>query len=178
MNEIEAFKGQMIKEFEMTGLGKLTYFLGMVFTEISKGLVMHQMMYAPDIMKRFNMVCCNPASSPADVNLKLMMNEEEELVHPTMFKKIVGSLSYLRNSRPNIAYAVGTISRFMIEPRTSHLLAAKRVMRYNKGTLEYGILFPKCLIENSIELIVYSDADWCGGINKIERLPQATYSIF
>ena len=90
------------------------------------------------------------------------MNEEEELVDPTLFKQIVGSLRYLFNSRPDIAYAVGIISRFMSEPRASHLLAAKRVMRYISGTLEFDILFLKCLNENYMELISYSDADWFG----------------
>jgi len=50
----------------------------------------------------------------------------------------------------------------MSEPRESHLLAAKRVMRCIKGTLQYGILFPKCLNESFMELMAYSDADWCG----------------
>ena len=81
---------------------------------------------------------------------------------PTLFKQIVGSLRYLCNSRPDIAYAVGIISRFMSEPGVSYLLAAKRVMRYIKETLQYGILFHKGLNENSMELIAYSDADWCG----------------
>jgi len=63
------------------------------------------------------------------------MNEEEELVDPTLFKQIVGSLRYLCNSSPDIAYVVGIISRFMSEPRVSHLLEVKRVMRYIKGTL-------------------------------------------
>lgn len=157
VNEIKAFKGQMMKEFEMTDLGKLTYFLGMEFTEISEGLVMHQMKYASDILKRFKMVSCNPSSSTVETNLKLMVNED-----PTLFKQIVGSQRYMCNIIPDIAYAVGIISRFMGEPRASHLLAAKRVMTYIKGTLEYGILFHKCMNENSMELIAYSDADWCG----------------
>jgi len=97
-----------------------------------------------------------------ETNVKLVMNEEEEHVDPTLFKQIVGSLRYLCNSRPDIAYVVGIISRFMSEPRVSHLLAAKRVMRYIIGTPQYGILFSKCLNENSMELIEYSDADWCG----------------
>ncbi|XP_024640654.1 uncharacterized mitochondrial protein AtMg00810-like [Medicago truncatula] len=135
------------------------------------------MKYAYDILKRFNMLSCNPASSLAEVNLKLVINEDEELVDPTLFKKMVGSLRYLCNIRRDIAYAHGIISRFMSEPRTSHLLAAKRVTRYIKGILEYDILFPKCLIEDFMDLIAYFDADWCG-ISKIERTPYATCSNF
>lgn len=69
----------------MTDLGYLTYFLGMEFTEVAEGLVMHQMKYASDILKRFNMMNCNPSSSPAETNVKLMMNEDEEPVNPTLF---------------------------------------------------------------------------------------------
>ena len=94
----------------MTDLGKLTYFLGMEFIEVPEGLAMCQMKYASDILKRFNMVNCNPSSSNAETNLKLVMNDEEELVDPTLFKQIVVSLRYLCNSRPDIAYSVGIIS--------------------------------------------------------------------
>lgn len=68
---------------------------------------MHQKKYAFDILKRFNMLSCNPTSTPTDVSLKLVNNEDEELVDPTLFKKIVGSLRYLCNSRPYISYAIG-----------------------------------------------------------------------
>jgi hypothetical protein len=84
VKEIEAFKSQMMSEFEMSDLGKLTYFLGMEFTEVAEGLVMHQMEYASDILKRFNMMNCNPSSSPAETNVKPVMNEEEEPVDPTL----------------------------------------------------------------------------------------------
>ena len=162
MNEIEAFKGQMMKEFEMTDLCKMTYFIGIEFTKTSEGLVMHQMKYVSDMLKRFNMLSYDPASSPVEVNMKLVNNEDEELVDPTLFKQIVGSLRYLCNSRPNIAYSVGIVSRFMSKLISSHLIADKRVTRFIKGTMEYGILFPKCLNEASMELIAYSDEDWCG----------------
>ena len=98
VNEIEAFKTQMMNEFEMSDLGNLTYFLGMEFTEVAEGLVMHQMKYASDILKRFNMNYNSSSSSPAETNMKLGMNEEEP-VDPTLFKQIVGSLRYLCNSR-------------------------------------------------------------------------------
>lgn len=87
----------------------------------------------------------------------------------------MGSLRYLCNSRPDIAYAVGIISRFMSEPRAFYPLAAKRVMKYIKETLEFGILFPKCLNVNSMELIAYSDADWCG--DKQDRKSTSGYSF-
>jgi hypothetical protein len=92
--------------------------------ESAEGLVMHQRKYALDVLKRFNMLDCNSTLTPAEVNLKLEKNENEELVDSTLFKQVTGSLRYLCHSRPDILYAIGVISRFMSEPRTSHLFAA------------------------------------------------------
>jgi hypothetical protein len=75
--------------------------------------------------------------------LKLVLNSEEKQVDPTLYKQIVGSLRYRCNSRPDICFAVGTVSRFMSNPRTSHSLAAKRILRYLKGKMELGLLFLK-----------------------------------
>jgi len=96
VKDIEAFKTQMMNEFEMSDLGNLTYFLGMEFTEVAEGLVIHQKKYASDILKRFNMMICNPSSSLAETNVKLVMNEEEEPVDPTLFKQIVGLILHMQ----------------------------------------------------------------------------------
>ncbi|RDX81581.1 DEAD-box ATP-dependent RNA helicase 39, partial [Mucuna pruriens] len=87
---------------------------------------------------------------------------DEELVGPTHYRKIFGCLRYLCNTRPDLSFGVGLISRFMQEPRQSHLLAAKRILRYVQGTIDFGVLFPKGEAEKELELIGYSDSDWCG----------------
>ncbi|XP_045810869.1 secreted RxLR effector protein 161-like [Trifolium pratense] len=81
-----------------------------------------------------------------------------------MFRQIVGSLRYVCNSRPDICYAVSVISRFMHDPRKPHMIAAKRILRYLKGTLELGLLFPIGTSSAGSTLIGYSDSDWCGDI--------------
>ena len=72
------------------------------------------------------------------------MHEELKSIekNETKFKRIVGSLRYLCNSRTYLAYSVGLISRFMSNPKKSHMLATKRLLRYIQGTTDYGILFP------------------------------------
>ncbi|XP_019431814.1 PREDICTED: uncharacterized protein LOC109338918 [Lupinus angustifolius] len=67
---------------------------------------------------------------------------------------MVGSLRYICNSRPNIAYGVGFISRFVENPKQSHLLAVKRMLRYLKGTIGYGILYPTNMDSNA-------PVSWC-----------------
>jgi hypothetical protein len=83
-------------------------------------------------------------------------------VDATLFKQVVGSLRFICNTRPDINYDVGSVSRFMSNPKTPHLIAAKRILRYLKGTKEYGLNFPTSDTEGKMELEGFSDSDWCG----------------
>ncbi|KAE9591253.1 putative RNA-directed DNA polymerase [Lupinus albus] len=123
-------------EFEMIDLGRLSYFLCMEFTLTYSRLVMHQKKYIKEVLKRFNMATCNPISTPTATNEKLDKDEEGEEVDDTRFKKIVGCLRFLCNSRPDICHGVGLVSRFMSNPRKSHMLAAKRLLKYIQGTTD------------------------------------------
>lgn len=119
------------------------------------------------------MLQCNPAETPAEIGLVLGKDESEDAVDPTYFKQIVGSLWYLCNSIPDLAFTVGLISRFLESPRNSHLLAAKRIIRYIKGTCNYGVLFPYKSSEFGVNLHGYTDSDWCG--DKSDRKSTAGY---
>ncbi|XP_057452665.1 secreted RxLR effector protein 161-like [Lotus japonicus] len=77
---------------------------------------------------------------------------------------MVGSLRYICHTRPEISFSVGVVSRFMSDPRQSHLLAIKKIMRYLRGTLDLGILFPHQKSNCNLKLVSYSDSDWCGDI--------------
>jgi len=147
-------------EFEMTDLGKLSHFLGLEFNQVQKGMFMHQSRYALEVFKKFGMLNCNPSSTPAELGLKLEKDPEEELVDATEFRKLVGSLRYLCNSRPAIYFSVSLISRFMKKPRVSHMQAAKRVLRFIKGTIENGVLFPFEVKSGESDMFSYTDFDW------------------
>ena len=153
----------MMVKFKMSDLGKLSYFLGMEFLTTSKGIIIHKRKYATDVLKRFSMIECNLATTLAKVNLKLdATSDDDEEVDPTLFKQLIGCLRYLCNSRTNIALSIGLVSRYMSKPRKSHLMAAKRILRYINDTLEYGVLFSSKLVQQKNELIGYSNSDWCG----------------
>ncbi|CAM8895114.1 unnamed protein product [Rhodiola kirilowii] len=93
-----------------------------------------------------------------------------ELMNPTYFKSIVGSLHYLTSTRPDIVYGVGIISRFMEQPQQSHLLAAKRILRYINGTSDYGIMYSHT---NVFCLTGYTDSDLAGDVET--RKTEAEY---
>lgn len=88
----DQFKVKMKLVFEMTSLGKLSYFLGMKFLDTSMGVIMHQEMYANEILTIFNILECNSAITPSDKNLKFEepYASEEDNVDATTFRKSVG----------------------------------------------------------------------------------------
>jgi hypothetical protein len=126
----------------MTDLGNMVYFLGMEILYSEEGIILHQMKYELELLKRFKLENCKVVVTPSETNHKLDSDSDGEDVDATTFKQLVGSLRYLCNTRPNICYGVGVVSRFMSKPKWSHYQAAIRILRYVKGTLKFGVLFP------------------------------------
>jgi len=81
------------------------------------------------------------AITPTVMGLKLSKEDNSKDFDPSLYKSIVGSLMYLTATRPDIMYAVSLISRFMEKPKEAHWQAAKRILRYVKGTKRYGIFY-------------------------------------
>ena len=92
-------------------------------------------------------------------NVKLSCDDGSKEVNATMHRQMVGSLNYLTTTRPDIAYSVSVLSQFMAKPQESHWNAAKTVLRYLKGTLDFGIKYTDASV---VELTGYSDSDWAG----------------
>lgn len=161
---IQQFKDEMRCCFEMTDLGIMKYFLGMEVTQLSCGIFICQQKYASDVLRRFKMEECKPVGTPMATNLKLSKDDDTSKVDGSMYRSLVGSLLYLTASRPDILFVVNVLSRFMSSPKETHFSAAKRVLRYIKGTADLGIFFPKSANE-SLSLIGYSDSDWGGCVD-------------
>jgi hypothetical protein len=94
-----------------------------------------------------------------NINLKLTSKEGNEFEDATKYKQLVGSLIYLTTTRPNISFVVGILSRFMQKPCEGHWSAAKRVLKYLKGTQDFGLKYSKV---DDFNLIGYSDSDFDG----------------
>ncbi|KAE8728448.1 hypothetical protein F3Y22_tig00004355pilonHSYRG00008 [Hibiscus syriacus] len=156
------FKDVMMKEFEMTDMGLMAYYLGIEVKQQNDGIFISQESYAKEILKKFKMENCKPISTPAEYGIKMTKHEEGESVDPTFFKSLVGSLRYLTYTRPDILHAVGLVSRYMESPTTTHFKAAKRILRYLKGTIDFGLFYS---VSNDYKLVGYSDSDWGGDID-------------
>ncbi|KAD3337417.1 hypothetical protein E3N88_32937 [Mikania micrantha] len=120
MSIIVEFKRQMMRQFEMSDLGLLNYYLGIEVQQGDSGIVVKQERYARRILREFGMGECNPAKCPMEPGVKLSKDEDDTQVDATLYKRIVGSLRYLINTRPDLAYSVGIVSRYMENP-SSHI---------------------------------------------------------
>ena len=109
-----------------------------------------------DILKRFWMMDCKALTTPMASNLKLLIDASSEAVDAMMYRQMIGSLMYLMNTRLHICFVVNTLSQFLTDSRRVHLLAAKHVLRYLKGTIEYGL---KYATDHKINLHGYVDLD-------------------
>ena len=78
-------------------------------------------------------------STPMTTNLKLLGDTSSGTIDATLYRQMIGSLMYLTNTWPDICFAVNTLSQYMVDPRQVHLVAAKHVLRYLKGTIDYGL---------------------------------------
>ncbi|CAL2235242.1 unnamed protein product [Prunus armeniaca] len=149
----------MMHEFDMSDLGLMHYFLGTEVVQSSARIFISQKKYVQEILDMFEMKDCNSVCTPTEIGLKLVKNSGEKKVDQTLYKQIVGSLMYLTATRPDIQHAVSLISRYMECPEVPYLAVAKRIFRYLRGTIDFGILYKKgaksCLFG-------FTDSDYAG----------------
>ncbi|XP_066323899.1 uncharacterized mitochondrial protein AtMg00810-like [Miscanthus floridulus] len=107
---------------------------------------------------------CKPCMTPMEERLKLTKASTVTKVDAILYRSIVDGLRYLIHTRPDIAFAVGYVSRFMEDPREDHWASMKRLLCYVKGTVDQGIVFPK-IGGSRLQLTVFSNADMAGDID-------------
>ncbi|XP_071694369.1 uncharacterized mitochondrial protein AtMg00810-like [Rutidosis leptorrhynchoides] len=146
------------REFSMTHLGPLNYFLGISATRTPSGLFLSHRQYATEILDRADMTTCHPCRTPVEPGATLTTHGPP-VKDPTLYRSLVGALQYLTFTRPDISYAVQQIFLFMHDPREQHLHALKRILRYIQGTTDLGL---QLYASSPSTLVAYSDADWAG----------------
>ncbi|WVZ58994.1 hypothetical protein U9M48_009204, partial [Paspalum notatum var. saurae] len=148
----------MKNTFRMSDLGLLTYYLGIEVEQRKDGITLCQSSYAHKLLERSGMGKCRPNKTPMEEKLKLSKDSKAGKVDATSYQSIVGGLQYLVHTRPDLAFAIGYVSRFMAEPRKDHQIAVQHILRYVAGTINYGLVYPRRSGEKA-HLIGYSDSD-------------------
>ncbi|XP_015078103.1 uncharacterized protein LOC107021900 [Solanum pennellii] len=146
---IDDTKQILQNNFNINDFGPLKYFLGIEFARKNKGFPIHQRKYALEIISDLGLGGSKPISTPVEVNMKLTTlvfdkysgsSSDAVLLDPGEYQRLVGRLLYLTVTRPDLSYAVQTLSQFMNAPKRSHMDAAIRVVKYIKQDSSSGIL--------------------------------------
>ncbi|XP_071728470.1 uncharacterized mitochondrial protein AtMg00810-like [Rutidosis leptorrhynchoides] len=161
-SEISHLRDDLLVRFEMKNLGEIGCFLGLEVDKLENGYFISQRDYAKSVLERFNMGESKPMTTPMEPNLKMKKDQGKEFKDVKLFRQVVGSLIYLTITRPEIAYSVGIVSQFMQCPTNVHLDAAKKILRYVKGSIGHGLWYKKC---DNVLLNGFVDAVWMGDAN-------------
>ncbi|GKC37316.1 uncharacterized mitochondrial protein-like protein, partial [Tanacetum coccineum] len=135
-------------------------------------LFLSQAKYATDVLTRAALLDSKPVSTPLAAN-EVFVIGESLFANPTLYRSLVGALQYLTITRPDLSYAVNQASQFLHAPTDAHFQSVKRILRYVKGTITYGLIFRR---PHSNFILGYSDADWARCIET--RRSTYGYSIF
>lgn len=171
---IESFKRDMMKKYKMSDMGLLHYFLGIEICQNKDGIFIYQKKYVKTLLEKFRMGDCKPVATPLIVNEKLKKEDGGKEVDVSVYRSLVGSLLYLTATRPDIMYATSILSRFMHKPNQNHFGAAKRVLRYIKGTLGFGILYERNI---AAKLLGFCDSDWGGCADDMKSTSGYAFSL-
>ncbi|GJY53496.1 putative ribonuclease H-like domain-containing protein, partial [Tanacetum coccineum] len=156
---VKDFEDLMQKEFKMSSMGELTFFLGLQVKQSNGGIFLSQDKYVKDILNKFDFRTIKPASTPIEAHKSLGKDEEGEDVDVHLYRSMIGCLMYLTASRPDIMFAVCLCARFQVTPKVSHLHAVKRIFRYLKHQPNLGLWYPK---DSPFHLEAFSDSDYAG----------------
>jgi protein associated with RNAse G/E len=141
------------------------YFLGLEVWQSPEEIFFNQGKNVVEILKRFGMMDHRAMSTPMETNMKLLADTSLEIVDVTLYRQVIGSLMYLTNTKPDICFVVNTLSQYLVESRRVHLVAAKFVMIYFKGTLDYGLCYTG---DCNFILYGYTDSDWVARASDIK----------
>lgn len=143
--QIQNLKEQLHQRFQMTDLGPAHLYLGMQITRnrSKRILYLDQKKYIHIVLERFNMTSCNAVSTPMETGLKLLPRKDQASPKETNeYQKLMGCLEYAAMAtRPDIAFAVHKLAQFSSNPDSDHFNAAKRILRYLKGSLSFSLVF-------------------------------------
>ncbi|GJR85977.1 ribonuclease H-like domain-containing protein [Tanacetum coccineum] len=154
----QRFAGSLNNEFDMTDLGALNYFLDIFADRTLTDLFLSQKKYALQLFERAHMVHCNPSRTPVDTESKLGP-EGVHVQDPTLYRSLAGGLQYLTFTRPDLSYFVQQVCLYMHDLREPHFAALKRILRYVRGTVDFGL---QLYASATTSLVGYTNVDWAG----------------
>jgi hypothetical protein len=156
---VATFVEDMSREFEMSMMGELQFFLGLQIKQSKEGTVVHQARYTKDIVRKFKLEDSKAIETPMSTTTALDADEEGEHVDQKEYRSMIGSLLYLTATRPDIQFSVCMCARFQASLRTLHQQAVKRIFWYLCHTPDFRLWYST---SSSLVLNGFSDVDFAG----------------
>ena len=163
---LSEFRAAISKEFRVDDKGQMKWFLGISVTQIDGEIRLCQTSFIENTLEEFGMLDCKSIMLPAMANTYLSKDdcpkagskEEDEMQrYKSLYRSLVGKLNYLSVvSRPDLSFAVSSLSQFLQNPGMPHWIAAKRILRYLQGTKSFFLSFKR----EDLQLTGHTDADW------------------
>ncbi|KAK6147459.1 hypothetical protein DH2020_018371 [Rehmannia glutinosa] len=150
------------KNFKLYQMDVKSAFLNVQIKQCQEGIYISQSKYTKELLKKFGIEEGRTVSTPMATNVKIDKDEKGKSVDESKYRGMIGGLLYLTASRPDILHAVCLCARFQSNPKESHMSAVKRIFRYLKDTIQYGLFYPK---NENFSLKGYSDSDYAGNID-------------
>jgi len=135
---IAGCKREITTKFDMKDLDLMHYLLGLEVWQRPNEIFLNQGKYTIEILTIFEMMHCKSMATPMITNLKLLNESSSNLVDPTIYKRLIGSLMCLVNTKPDICFAVNALSQYMVELRHVHWIEANHVLRYPREVKLHG----------------------------------------
>lgn len=176
--EIQCFKVRLSQNFKMKDLGLVSTYLGIKIKQKDGITTLNQEKYLISILKNYQMLNCNPVSTPIDqnFNFQILQRERSESSEiETKCRQLIGSLLYAAcGTRPDICVAVSFLSRFQHCASQMLYKCLKRILRYIKGTLQLSLVYncSSALVEG------YVDADWAGDMHDRKSTSGYIFKLF
>ncbi|XP_019158353.1 PREDICTED: uncharacterized protein LOC109155079 [Ipomoea nil] len=169
---VDSLLQRLATTFKIRDLGVPTFFLGIETLSTPEGILLSQRRYIRDILNRAGMSDCKPLATPASVT-QAVSQSTDPFDNPTQYQRLAGALQYLTITRPNLSYSVNRLCQFMHAPTDEHWGLLKRVLRYIRGTMDYGLRLSPSL---STDIHAFSDSDWAGC--PVDRKSTSGYAVF
>ena len=133
----KAFAEEMRKEFEMSMFGEIKFFVGLQIQQSKNGIYITQSKYIKEILKKFGIEDSRLVGTPMSTGHKLSKNDDSKVVDQNIYRSMIGKFQYVVHIRHDSALSVSMVVRFSANPKE----AIKRIMRYLKGTEDYGLWY-------------------------------------
>lgn len=154
---VNELKAELSTHFNMRDMGPVSYFLGLEIDRSEAGFFISQKKYVLNLIKEFGMMKASPLKVPMDSHINLSANKGELLEDPSTYQRLMGKLIYITITRPCLSFPVHNLAQYMQRPKTVHMQAGKRILRYLLNNPSQGILLSSSSV---VQLTAYCGSDW------------------